>query len=174
MRVFLEVGDLRKQTGNEKEFTGRASRLEIELQGDLIAFSDVQVSGWAKNVGGKIYVRGSITAGASLTCSRCLAPFSVLIEPSFEETYFGDGGAGSRDLGDAGRIYRGERIDLSDVIIESLILTLPMKSVCRTACRGLCTTCGCNLNTERCGCGPKAPDPRLAVLGEYLENIKNE
>lgn len=172
--MLLEVGDLRKQTGNEKEFTGKVSRLELELQGDQIAFSDVQVSGWAKNVGGKIYVKSSIGARASLTCSCCLAPFSVTVEPSFEETYFEEGSISSRELGDDGRIYQGNQIDLSDVILESLILALPMKPVCRTECNGLCTVCGCNLNTDRCGCSTEAPDPRLAVLGEYLRNMKNE
>ncbi len=171
--MLLEVGDLRRQTGNEKEFAGREPRLEIELRGDLFVFTEVLVEGQATNVGGKIYIKGSIEAIAGLACSRCLASFNIPITTVFEETYYAADGIDEGDPDDTGRIYSGEQIDLRDVIIESLVLALPMKAVCRPDCHGLCPSCGCNLNTDHCGCGPRAPDPRLAGLGEYLKQLKD-
>lgn len=177
--MLIEVADLRRAgcphggRGNEKEFTGKTSRFEIELQGDLFVFSDVLVEGRARNVGGKIYIKGSIRTKVNLTCSRCLTPFSIPIDTSFEETYYAAGSMNPDDLESAGRIYQGDQIDLRDVIIESLILTLPMKPVCHQECRGLCPACGCNLNTDHCDCGPQAPDPRLAVLDDLFKSIKN-
>jgi uncharacterized protein len=179
VRVLLEVGDLRRPgachsgRGNEKEFTGRDSRLEIELRGDLFVFTEVLVEGQATNVGGKIYVKGSIEAKVNLECSRCLTTFTVPIGASFEEIYYAAGSVEEGDPDDTGRIYGGEQIDLRDAIIESLVLVLPMKPVCQPDCQGLCSSCGCNLNTEHCGCGPQAPDPRLAGLGEYLKQLKD-
>jgi uncharacterized protein len=173
VRVLLEVGDLRRQKGNEKEFTGRDSRLEIELRGDLFVFTEVLVTGLAANVGGKIYVKGSIEAKATLVCSRCLVSFTIPAGASFEEIYYAEGSVPEGDLGDTGRIYGGEQIDLRDVIIESLVLALPMKAVCQQDCQGLCPSCGCNLNQDHCGCGPRAIDPRLADLGEYLKQLKD-
>lgn len=175
--MLLEVADLRRPgarhggRGNEKEFAGRDSRLEIELRGDLFVFTEVLVEGQANNVGGKIYIRGSIEAKADLNCSCCLTSFTIPVASSFEETYYAAGSA-EGDLDDTGRIYSGERIDLRDVIIESLVLALPMKPVCHPDCKGLCPSCGCNLNNDHCNCGPQAPDPRLAGLGEYLKNFK--
>ncbi len=172
---MLDVGDLRRpgarhsESGNEKEFAGRDSRLEIGLRGDLFVFNEVLVEGEARNVGGNIYVRGSIEAKADLTCSCCLTSFTIPVASSFEQTYYAAGSAES-DLDDTGRTYSGEQIDLRDMIIESLVLALPMKPVCHPDCKGLCPSCGCNLNTIHCGCGPQAPDPRLAGLGEYLKN----
>ena len=86
--MLLDVGDLRRQKGNEKEFTGRDSRLEIELQGDLLVFTEVLVEGQATNVGGKIYIKGSVEAIAGLVCSRCLTSFTIPGATVFEETYY--------------------------------------------------------------------------------------
>jgi uncharacterized protein len=47
---------------------------------------------------------------------------------------------------------------------EQMYLALPMKPLCRDDCRGLCPTCGANLNLAACGCKNEWEDPRLAVL----------
>ncbi len=171
--MFIEVADLRKKTGYEKEFTGKISRLEIELQGDVYEFRDLRVDGLAKNVSGKIYVKGNMKAMVNLNCSLCLSPFSTSMDVPFEETYYA---ASSRDLNEIdgiGRNYQGDQINLRDVIIEGLILSLPMKPVCNSACKGLCPTCGCNLHAEKCECSGQAIDPRLSALDGYFNGIKN-
>ncbi len=170
--MLIEVADLRRQTGNEKEFTGKIARIEIELQGALAVLSEVAVKGLAKNVGGKIYIKGNVVADANLNCSRCLEPFVIPVESSFEDAYFAQRTVDYRDLEETGRIYKGDQIDLEDVIIESLILTLPMKAICHQDCKGLCPSCGCNLNTGHCSCGPQTIDPRLTILEEYNKHIK--
>jgi DUF177 domain-containing protein len=47
---------------------------------------------------------------------------------------------------------------------EQFYLSLPMKPLCRSDCRGLCVVCGTNLNREPCSCKPVWEDPRLAPL----------
>ena len=171
--MLLDVSDLRRQKGSEKDFTGRDSQLELELQGDLFVFNEVLVKGHAANVSGKIYVKGSIEAIAGLTCSRCLASFTIPVTAVFEETYYAADGVDEGNPDDNGRIYSGEKIDLRDVIIESLVLVMPMKPICHPDCQGLCPSCGCNLNIDQCSCSPRAPDPRLAGLGEILKNMQD-
>jgi len=46
----------------------------------------------------------------------------------------------------------------------SFDLALPMKPLCREDCRGLCASCGANLNEETCDCQVRWEDPRLAGL----------
>ncbi len=86
--MFIEVDDLRRQTGTEKEFAGRGSRFEIEMQGLPLVFSDIVVTGLARNVGGKIYVKGEVRAKADLTCGLCLNSFSVDVHTPFEEIFY--------------------------------------------------------------------------------------
>ena len=47
---------------------------------------------------------------------------------------------------------RGDEIDLDEIIHEQVHLTIPMKSLCREDCLGLCPECGRNLNAGDCPC----------------------
>ena len=64
--------------------------------------------------------------------------------------------------------YRGDQIDLGQLMHEQFQLALPMKPLCRTDCRGLCAVCGGNRNTTACQCVARWDDPRLAVLKGLL------
>ena len=77
--------------------------------------------------------------------------------------------AGSFDLERADEeLFDGKTIDLEPLVREQVLLALPMHAVCREDCKGLCGTCGKNLNEGECGCAPSQVDPRLAAL----KNIK--
>src|SRR3990170_2147226 len=69
--------------------------------------------------------------------------------------------------------YVGEGLFLADVVAEQVYLALPMKVGCREECRGFCPGCGMNLNREACRCGPRAVDPRLAPLAEWVAKKKS-
>jgi uncharacterized protein len=46
----------------------------------------------------------------------------------------------------------GDEIELDDIFKEQLYLALPIKSLCREGCLGLCPICGTDLNIQRCQC----------------------
>lgn len=49
------------------------------------------------------------------------------------------------------------------VVVEQLHLGIPMKPLCREDCKGLCGSCGADLNEGPCSC-PTAVDPRWSRL----------
>jgi uncharacterized protein len=49
------------------------------------------------------------------------------------------------------------------VVVEQLHLGIPMKPLCRDDCKGLCGSCGADLNEGPCSC-PPAVDPRWSRL----------
>jgi len=59
-------------------------------------------------------------------------------------------------------------IDLMSNIYEHLILSIPMKSICKEECQGLCSECGVDLNNTKCSCHENKIDPRW----ESLKNLK--
>jgi uncharacterized protein len=63
--------------------------------------------------------------------------------------------------------YDGEEVDLSPLIQDQVLLTLPPKVICREDCRGLCQRCGRNLNREACQCVGAEVDPQLAPLKHF-------
>lgn len=60
--------------------------------------------------------------------------------------------------------YEGNQFNLSELIHEQIILTLPMQPLCREECKGLCPSCGKDLNEGPCGCPAKTGDPRWGAL----------
>ncbi|HET8668748.1 MAG TPA: DUF177 domain-containing protein, partial [Terriglobales bacterium] len=55
-------------------------------------------------------------------------------------------------------------LELEDVLREQVLLSVPIKTVCRDECKGFCPHCGKNLNVETCSCKPAAADPRWDAL----------
>jgi uncharacterized protein len=115
---------------------------------------------------------GRVQTTLELTCSRCLDPFPLAVDASFDLRYqphAQNTGEGEReveadDLTTA--FYENETIDLGQLMREQFYLALPMKPLCGEACQGLCPVCGTNLNRGTCACRREWEDPRFAALRE--------
>ena len=107
-----------------------------------------------------------------MPCGRCLEPFTLPIDAAFDLRYqphAANTGEGEREIEEddlTTAFYENDQIDLGQLMREQFYLALPMKPLCRDDCRGLCPTCGTNLNTGSCHCKHEWEDPRLAVLKE--------
>lgn len=100
-------------------------------------------------------------------CSRCLTPF----------TKEGDAVLSGRLIENSDEIqeddeeviyYSGEKLDITNDILDMVILSLPMKPLCREDCKGLCPKCGINLNEKKCDCVLEEIDPRLEKLKDFV------
>ena len=60
--------------------------------------------------------------------------------------------------------YAGKTIDFWPAVREQILLALPPAPLCREDCKGLCPTCGKDLNEGECGCDRTAHDPRWDAL----------
>jgi uncharacterized protein len=61
--------------------------------------------------------------------------------------------------------FDGDEIDLAPILREQLLLGLPpIEPLCKDDCKGLCTTCGEDLNVKDCGHSQKPIDPRWTGL----------
>lgn len=60
-------------------------------------------------------------------------------------------------------------LELDDVVITDILLSLPQKFLCRQDCKGLCPQCGSNLNLGDCACEKRQIDPRLEKLKQLME-----
>jgi uncharacterized protein len=136
-----------------------------------------------QRVGSGVLLEGRFTAEVFASCGRCAADVPLTLPIAFTlnlvprstggdedaEDESGDDEqterAGSFRLDDAEQeTFDGKQIDLDPILREQLLLALPMNALCREDCKGLCGTCGQDLNERACGCDPRVPDPRLAAL----------
>jgi len=148
---------------------------ELARSGECEFTSPIRTRLRATRIRELVEVEGVVQTTMRLTCGRCLAPFIYPMEIEFALTYTGDrpgdsenleAEAREHDAGEAGLIYfQGEEIDLTEGIQEQVILSFPLRPLCRETCRGLCARCGADLNQERCRC-PEAPtDSPFAAIG---------
>ena len=66
-------------------------------------------------------------------------------------------------------VIEGDELDLDELIYSDIILLTPTKFLCKEDCKGLCPTCGKNLNEGDCACAKQQTDPRLEALRQLLQ-----
>jgi uncharacterized protein len=123
-------------------------------------------------------VSGRVATRLEMACSRCLEPFAVPVDASFELRYVpaaentGEGELEVEEEDLTTAYYREGMLDLIELMSEQFVLALPMKPLCEEACRGLCPQCGTNRNKAQCDCAVSWEDPRLAQLKSLLDPRK--
>lgn len=130
--------------------------------------------------GNTVHVTGQLAGSMIVECGRCLEPYSVPVDQRLDLFYLPrlpnrpEEEEEEVELSDHEIVvgyYENERVDLGEMAREQLFLALPMKSLCRPDCGGLCRTCGRNKNSAPCACpAPEEPlDPRLEPLRKLVE-----
>ncbi len=145
------------------------SKLGVEDQDTISLFPegmvlDVEV----QKLNDQYYVKTNVTTISHFTCDRCLEDYTDNFSVSYKLYY------SKLDYQDSeSDDYRflsenADEIDLTDSIIENLLLAVPMKKVCAEDCSGLCPNCGVNLNIEKCDCEKERIDPRWEKLKKLI------
>lgn len=57
-----------------------------------------------------------------------------------------------------------QELDLTSRLLETIAVELPVRVYCKEDCKGLCPSCGHDLNEGACSCGKGETDPRWAAL----------
>lgn len=117
-------------------------------------------------------VEGEIFARVELECTRCLQPVNRLLEISFAAAFVApeyyteakEVQLGAEDLDVS--ILGSDKIDLTEIAREQILLALPERIYCREDCKGLCGQCALNRNLIDCNCEEKEVDPRWQGLRE--------
>jgi uncharacterized protein len=120
--------------------------------------------------GAELFFGGRLRGQLTGRCGRCLEEFGFALAQPFEFILTperNNSGHGAEELrrDDLGlSYYSGDEVDLAPLIAEQVMLALPTRPLCGESCRGLCDSCGANLNHDRCNCSQVAQDPRMAIF----------
>jgi uncharacterized protein len=172
--MFLDVKDLavRKVRIRKSYVPGSIDYGTTEVK----QVEPLEVTATAELVDGQIRVAGELETKIEMVCARCLDPVVEDIHRDFDLLYqplpTGTRHEEERLKDDDTEIgfFEGEGLFLADVLKEQVLLSLPMKVICQSDCRGLCPSCGANLNHEECRCETHSIDPRLAPLARLKQD----
>lgn len=122
--------------------------------------------GSIKNCAGVLRFVADVDAELMCTCARCLKDFEYPVDLHIETTL-----SESEQNEDDPDMFllEGDFADVDEIIATEFILNMDQRFLCSESCKGLCEKCGADLNDGPCSCKLDT-DPRLAVLGQFLEN----
>lgn len=165
---------LRAAPGTENRYAVEDVRLEIA--DDLALAEPINGEVRLSRTGRSVLARAHLSTTVEGSCARCLttvvAPIEVRIEEEALPSIDIDSGlpANFENEPDALRIDDHHDLDLAEPVREAISLAEPITLLCREDCRGLCPTCGIDLNTVTDHSHTEdAIDPRLAGLAEWRE-----
>ena len=153
------------------EIPGGSVPFECELGTDRLSFPSVRGYGAAPFARGRVYneagvlrLEALIEADMLCICDRCGGEFESRKQTSVDAVIVEDESPDDPEL----FVLDGDGIDLDEVLSTCFILDMESKFLCSEDCKGLCSTCGKNLNLGPYGCR-KQIDPRFAVLEQLLD-----
>jgi uncharacterized protein len=168
VRITLAELELHRITASESYAPG-----SLDFHGaEFRQTAPLKLDATAELVGEEIRIRGHLATRLESICDRCLGVVEIPVNGDFDLFYRPmetiakeeeiEIPADEMEIG----FYSGDGIELADVATEQVILSVPMKVICDTECRGLCPVCRVNRNLTRCDCAPPQHDSPFASLKE--------
>jgi uncharacterized protein len=117
-------------------------------------------------------------ADVLLTCARCVEPFQSSMDVAFQEEYrpvidIATGLPSQLPPSDtAFELSANHVLDLGEAVRQQLLLGIEIIQLCSPECKGLCPTCGTNLNIKRCKCPPPESTSPFAALQGLLADVE--
>jgi uncharacterized protein len=132
---------------------------------DVRPSGPIRVTGRLSSTGeGRFYFTGRIAGRIELPCRLCLEEVDVGVDEDVH-ILLAEIGAEEADDPDV-FLYdpNASMLDLRAAVRETWLLTVPGFVQCREDCKGLCATCGTNLNESTCNCTPIKTESRWDAL----------
>jgi uncharacterized protein len=140
-------------------------------EGDPHPAEPIRVTGRLSSAGhGRFYLHARMEGAVALECRRCLTDVLAPVSEEMHVVFAEDGDDEATDDPDVYRFDpRAPDLDIRPAVREQWLLSAPSYAQCSDDCKGLCPTCGADLNATTCDCAPSAPD----VLWDALRQLKS-
>lgn len=126
------------------------------------------------NTGNKVVeLEGETKITVGIPCDRCLTEVPVEIPLQITRKI-------DMKLTDEERINEldensyltGMDLDVDRLVYLEVLMSWPLKVLCKEDCKGMCSQCGKNLNDGSCGCTEEPKDPRMAAISDIFSKFK--
>ena len=160
----LNLRDIIEVPGGSVPFACELSTEGLDFPSIREYLTKPYAEGRVYNEAGILRLEGLLTAELLCVCDRCGEAFESVKETELDAILVEENPGDDPEL----FVLQDDGIDLDEVLTTLFVLDMETKFLCREDCKGLCPTCGKNLNLGPCTCR-KTIDPRFAVLEQLLD-----
>jgi uncharacterized protein len=156
---------------------------EAEQQGFLAASGRAEVlheHRGPRDIVADIRLVGRFAGRFKVPCARCIEPVEIPLSADYDLIFRpaeADAEATERSITaqetEIG-YYLKDSLLLEDVLREQVLLSLPVRTLCKPDCKGLCPRCGADRNSQPCNCDAGPSDPRWAALAGLRGRIESK
>jgi len=165
--VRLDLSEILNRPGSVISFETQLD-LSRETFGSGKPVSEpVVCTGRVRNTAGVLVLTGTLSTTLHGVCDRCATEFDREIAFPVEAVLVRELVNDNCDPWTF--LLQDNCADLDEIMTTAFVLSMDSKLLCREDCKGLCPSCGKNLNDGPCSCR-KEPDPRFAVLQQLLNS----
>lgn len=143
--------DLRHIYCTDGENADVSYEFEAPLCKGISFATPVSVKGELESRAGIVSFRLSLSTTLHHECDRCLCAFDreynfsaehILVRAPWDNNGYDDDFI----------VTEKDCLNADELVMSDLLLQLSSKTLCREDCKGLCSTCGADLNTAACDC----------------------
>ena len=164
--MLFELKSVFQNEGEEKQVNYKLDIADIDIDGVFPFRTPIDVTATAKNRASLVSLSIRACFSYSRSCDRCSTDFTremdLLFEHKLAQTLVDDGNDDYIETPDF-------KLELDDIVVSDILLSLPQKNLCKDDCKGLCQICGKNLNDGDCSCDKREIDPRLEMLKQFMD-----
>jgi len=156
---IVELGGDRHEVAENPSFEQLEGLVKVEL--DIV------------RTGRRFLVNGAVRFRARMMCAVCTREYERDFVEPLQTEFLGEGEVPPPD----GKVLDGHDVeyvkfsddtfDVGPMVRDAIHLAIPIAPACRPDCKGLCVTCGRELNDGPCDCPPPADTP-FAGLDELV------
>jgi uncharacterized protein len=176
-QYFIELKDL---AHDKLSFEARFEPGAVDFGPEMRQIGELEWAVTAERAGAEIRITGTLNTQLEVMCSRCLEPARIQVSKPFdlffrerdEEMFDEDEDVELEDEDTRTAFFTGTKLAVGDILREQVLLALPMKALCTVDCKGLCPTCGTNLNNGSCDCPVEEFSPHMDDLLEIKRRLE--
>lgn len=144
--MIIQLKQLFDIVGERKDLNFEIAKEELGEYQHLGFASGIAINGTIVNRAGVVTLSFSCAFTMNQFCDRCLREFER--EYKFDYEHILVRNSSSDDFVEC----PDDTLDINELTITNLLLSLPSKILCREDCKGLCFKCGADLNEGPCSC----------------------
>ncbi len=119
----------------------------------------------------RLFIQGEAEVTIAIPCDRCLTDmenvFHIIVDKELDLT-----NKDEEKSMDGTDYMISTDLDVDKLIFGEILVSWPMKVLCKDDCKGICKRCGANLNITECQCQKTEPDPRMAAIQDVFNKFK--